>query len=247
MEDFLYTYIHTYIYILEAISFWKLNERLKNQIEFNNVLIFLINYEDPINKKKWKKLLDILTPNLVQEVLKYKRWQDQHNALLGKALIYLGYQYLTNELLNMRVLKRDHNNKPFLVNKKVDFNISHSGKSVVCALSKNVKNIGIDIEQVKHINVADFTSIFSNAEMEEIKQRGINRFYELWTKKEAITKAIGKGIVLPLKDINVNKEISNYNGINYNLFTSRLQNFYCSLAYTSSSIIPEKKWIQVQF
>lgn len=232
---------------LQTISFWELNETIKSQISYDDILILSVNYQNPINKEVWKKLVDILTPNLVEEVLKYKRWQDQHNTLFGKLLVYLGYQYLTSELLNMQAFKRDNNNKPFLMNKRVEFNISHSDKSVVSALSKTAMNIGIDIEMVKNVNFTDFTSFFSNTEMQEIKQNGINKFYELWTKKEAIAKAIGKGIVLPLKNINVNREISSYDGINYNLYTRRLQNFYCSLAYKSNGTKPMKKWIQVKF
>lgn len=90
--------------------------------------------------------------------------------------------------------------KPSLANQseKLYFNLSHrSGLSVLAFSSKS--QIGIDVEKIDP--GFDFDLIakthFSNAENSFIdaeKSDSLKRFYTLWTRKEALLKAVGTGI-----------------------------------------------------
>ena len=77
------------------------------------------------------------------------------------------------------------------------FNISHS-KGVVVFIKDHVP-IGIDIEQIRSAGQAMIDYISSDEEKEHIKED--SNFYEIWTNKESLTKAIGTGIKGKIKDI----------------------------------------------
>ena len=79
----------------------------------------------------------------------------------------------------------------------INFNISHS-KGVVVFVKDKIP-IGIDIEKIRPVENSLVEYISSNEEREYIKS-DIN-FYEIWTNKESLTKAIGTGIKTKIKVI----------------------------------------------
>lgn len=100
------------------------------------------------------------------------------------------------------VFKVNEYGKPFLDNYDDDvyFNISHSGKWLVCCI--DFFQVGIDIEATKHINMCLAERVFSKNEFESLILRNIfereDFFFELWTLKESYIKAVGKGLSIPL-------------------------------------------------
>ena len=99
--------------------------------------------------------------------------------------------------------------KPHFKTTKTSFNISHSGNYVIMAVSEY--NIGIDIQRMEKSNqlVAERNfhpnecAYINACEDEVIKQQ---RFYEMWTVKEAYLKNIGIGLRKPLNSFEVNFE-----------------------------------------
>ncbi|ADM69316.1 4'-phosphopantetheinyl transferase sfp [Paenibacillus polymyxa E681] len=92
--------------------------------------------------------------------------------------------------------------KPSLINAPAfHFNVSHSGKWVVCAIDDHP--LGIDIEQLRPIDFEVGRVCFSDTEYDALmRQDADNRlsyFYDLWTLKESFVKAEGQGLTLPLK------------------------------------------------
>lgn len=83
------------------------------------------------------------------------------------------------------------------------FNMSHSGEYVIYAFTMSGV-IGIDIE--KPIPIPDMGLVakyhFSDVEQEALsslpKHQQTIGFYQIWTRKEAIVKAVGNGITYPL-------------------------------------------------
>ncbi|MBB6714148.1 4'-phosphopantetheinyl transferase family protein [Clostridium gasigenes] len=87
-----------------------------------------------------------------------------------------------------------------------NFNISHSGEFVVVAISEH--EIGIDIEKINSIEYFDIAkNFFSNEEVRYIicpnEQESLERFYEVWTLKEAYIKFNGKGLSIPLNSFTI--------------------------------------------
>ena len=87
--------------------------------------------------------------------------------------------------------------KPYFKNiQNLHFNISHSGNFVFVVFDD--QPIGIDCEKVRQINLSHCYKIFNKSEIEYInsKKRNKNiRFLEMWTKKEAYAKLLGKSII----------------------------------------------------
>ncbi len=233
----------TQLRIDKTIDFKDYRDPLDMQIDANDVTVFLVHNTQKLSESTWEKLLSILPLHLVTEVTKYKRWQDRQNCLFGKLLVYIGYHHLCKKKLDMNIIKRDKNNKPYLSDKSIHFNISHSNQMVVCAFSKQNK-IGIDVEQIKDLDYRNFTSIFNNEEVIKIREGDIHVFYEFWTKKEAVLKNIGTGFMLSPKEANTVNNKTNYNHVCYDISTFSFLDYCFSIAHNGSNKI---RWIKFNF
>lgn len=104
------------------------------------------------------------------------------------------------------VFIRDQNGRPFISPMPVPglhFSLSHTKDFLVIAVSR-LADIGVDIERVNpKLDVMDLAKgIFSrveNTELESMKSEEQRlRFFEYWTLKEALSKAKGIGLSMPL-------------------------------------------------
>ena len=87
------------------------------------------------------------------------------------------------------------NGKPYVENAKVEFSISHSENIAVCVLSD--KPVGIDIEYIRDVNVNVARRLFTQDEQNYVFEKWPlvkQRFFEVWTRKEAYVKMLGKGV-----------------------------------------------------
>lgn len=98
--------------------------------------------------------------------------------------------------------------KPSLVGHQLEFNLSHSEDYALYAIHPTAQ-VGIDIESKQRDLEFDSMAqrFFSANESKLIKSlSGTEQrqaFYSCWTRKEALLKAIGKGLSFPLKDCEV--------------------------------------------
>lgn len=95
--------------------------------------------------------------------------------------------------------------KPKLAgNSELTFNLAHSGEVILIAITGQGNNIGVDLELRREIG--DWRSLaaryFHPEEVAELlsmsPEEGHSAFFDCWTRKEAITKALGMGLSLPL-------------------------------------------------
>jgi 4'-phosphopantetheinyl transferase len=90
--------------------------------------------------------------------------------------------------------------------KELAFNVSHCGGLAIFAIANGLV-VGVDIEEIRPVsNIEASASIFLSpdelVEFEALPDGGkLERFFTLWTCKEAILKAIGSGFSSPVKDI----------------------------------------------
>ena len=91
----------------------------------------------------------------------------------------------------------------------LDFNLSHSGPWVACAVSRRGR-IGIDVETARDPSgqVADrFFSVHEKAWLGSMLADQVEeRFTQLWTLKEALVKADGRGLSIPLDSFTLRME-----------------------------------------
>ncbi|MGR9072610.1 MAG: 4'-phosphopantetheinyl transferase family protein [Gammaproteobacteria bacterium] len=105
---------------------------------------------------------------------------------------------------NIRISQSEHG-KPYIPGNRhgLSFNVSHSGNRLAVAIGSGC-DIGVDIEYWRQeINCGELVRrYFAQAEIrfwESIPESGrLKAFYELWTRKEAFVKAVGRGISLGL-------------------------------------------------
>lgn len=139
-------------------------------------------------------------------------------------LIKLGYD---SNILNH--LKYDEFGKPY-IDTKTYFNISHSGDYVICAVSKCSK-VGIDIEEVKPINIDDIKSeVFNEIEISHFKvsKNPIEFFYKIWTIKEAVLKGEGVGLQKSMNQIKIHGTQASFLGNYWNLGELRIDDRYAA-------------------
>jgi 4'-phosphopantetheinyl transferase len=100
--------------------------------------------------------------------------------------------------------------KPFLLNSpsNIHFNISHSGDFMVAAVCLS-SPIGVDIEKkdprFRAMEIAE--RFFCDSERKQIARLGgdarLEAFFQIWTAKEAVLKAAGRGLALELTKVEV--------------------------------------------
>ena len=127
-----------------------------------------------------QKLLKLVNEKQVDKALRFKNEKDQIRSLLSS--------YLINQLSNEPLLFNDMG-KPYYENGPY-FNVSHSGKYVMMAVSSS--EIGIDIEENIPKDMSLLTKIFNEAEAKMIKEHA--DFYYLWCAKESLIKCMGSSI-----------------------------------------------------
>ncbi|SNS38886.1 4'-phosphopantetheinyl transferase family protein [Dokdonia pacifica] len=203
------------------------------QIDLKEDEYYLFQYstENGIDQNSLKYYLDFLPQGFKEEVLKYRRWDDRYNCLFGKLMIYLGATMFGNDSFEFNKILKDSYGKPFMEDSNFNFNISHSGNTVVCVFSK--QEVGVDIEEINDIDYDLFENVFTPKELQDIKDNGLDTFYEYWTKKESVIKAIGKGMSIPLTEIKIDKESTTYNDNTWYTKSFKMDNKYCSITSKS--------------
>lgn len=148
------------------------------------------------------KLLDAelnTLPRFIQEQIKEKQNEDDRRRSLAGYMLARRY---TAAFCNKKPEEIEfdfgEHGKPFVINGRVHYNISHCQNYVVLAVSE--QPIGVDIEIVREFSALLAQKKFTEQEVEYIAAAGREgrsmqqAFYEIWTAKEAYLKFTGAGI-----------------------------------------------------
>jgi 4'-phosphopantetheinyl transferase len=179
---------------------------------------------------RFNELLELLPPLLREKNLRYKFWQDRWRNLMGKLLLLDALEsfQLPGGLLD--TLDYTYHGRPFFKNLPgVDFNISHSGNYVICALAKEI-TIGIDIEEIKPCSLSDFTNTMNEQQWRIIKKstEPFRQFFTYWAIKESIIKADSRGMSLPLMDIHIEDDMAICDNRKWHLHRLQIDDNYCA-------------------
>ncbi len=121
--------------------------------------------------------------------------------------------------------------KPFTPDVPYHFNISHSGKYILCAVDDTP--IGVDIEKPRAYNDRVAKRICTDEEYRYIDGDSV-RFLEVWTRKEAYAKHIGIGLSISLKTVVVASETTLLTTINdTTVFTDYIDGYVFSIVTKS--------------
>ncbi|WP_449601890.1 4'-phosphopantetheinyl transferase family protein [Paenibacillus sp. Marseille-Q9583] len=136
-------------------------------------------------------------------ILKYQHIRSAYHSLFGELLvraIICHNTSINNPEIDFIVGRYG---KPFLKNyPNFSFNISHSGHWVVLIWNNQKVALGIDVEEIKLIDLKIAETFFHRTEyLDLLSKQGIEQteyFFQLWTLKESYIKAVGKGLAIPL-------------------------------------------------
>lgn len=140
----------------------------------------------------------------------YLRKEDNTGGLVKRSLAKLAeYTSRRPETDPAGEVLRTEWGKPYLSDGSAVFSVSHSGDLWVCLMkasgdekkeSGEGASIGVDIQKIKSCRAEELAErFFHEAEKRYIMAAGpeeerIRRFLDLWTEKEALGKALGRGI-----------------------------------------------------
>lgn len=169
----------------------------------------------PINQNNLildKNLISLLSKERQDSLSVCKNENNIIHSMYAELLLKYGLSkfYGISEKLE---ISRFEGGKPYLVgHPSIDFNISHTSGMVMCGITDNGK-IGVDVDHIRKVHKNVALKVYNEAEINyinEIEECYENRFFEIWTKKEAYTKYLGTGLRNNLTDINMlSKEHSN--------------------------------------
>ena len=179
-------------------------------------------------------------------IAKYTSGKERQLRIMGKLLLLKHLkEYGSN--LSLEDITYDSFNRPS-VPADIDFNIAHSGDIVVCAACSNAR-VGIDIENRQvPLNIEELIAELTTDELELLKKDPFpqQRLYEFWTRKEAMLKALGKGVFIPFNSINSIPATTSVNGaILHVLNVNRIDNY--AMAIASNKAIGQLQFEMVNF
>lgn len=176
--------------------------------------------------------LNSLPAGIQKNIESYYKWEDAQRSLFGKLLLIEGLKNFGITNHSLENLMYSEYKRPYLNN--IDFNISHSGEFVICAISKNNK-VGIDVEEINEIPADEFEEQFSDTELAAIRNdKSFRHFYTLWTQKEAFLKAIGKGLYVPLNQVAIKDNKIYWEGKDWFMHEVKLDTGYVSYLCTDT-------------
>lgn len=173
--------------------------------------------QDPIKEE----YIHALPKKMADEILQYKKQGDINRLTAGKYLLknlLIDCGFSEEIFCNYEI---DEMGKPF-INEFHPFNITHSGRVVACAVLPQEGSIGIDVEKIREIEVTKFDKQFSPPEMMRIlaTKDPMQTFFDFWTMKEAVMKADGRGMRIPLHSIRLKEDHATIDdtGTKWNLY-----------------------------
>ncbi|MFF2909624.1 4'-phosphopantetheinyl transferase family protein [Paenibacillus sp. NPDC057934] len=153
----------------------------------------------------WKSKVSVQRRNGIGRFL---RLEDAYRSLFGEILVRTLIRQergIPNQEIHFQ---KNEYGKPHLEGEEsFSFNVSHSGKWV--SLIYGTGRLGVDIEEIRPIDLTIAERFFSDEEYEDLMLRPeearTDYFYEIWTLKEAYVKALGSGLSHPLTSFSVRK------------------------------------------
>jgi 4'-phosphopantetheinyl transferase len=140
---------------------------------------------------------ELLSPDEKARAARYHLERDRNRFIVSRMTLRLLLEQYLDQPADAIQFRMGDNKKPF-VQSDIPFyyNVAHAGDKILIAVSDNI--VGIDVEHIdRELDTTDIaTTCFSTKEQEFVAASAdsVTAFYRLWTRKEALLKATGKGI-----------------------------------------------------
>lgn len=161
-----------------------------------------------------EQLKQLLSPDELARSQRFKAREAQEHFIAGRGILKQILSRYLHLPANQIQLTYESLGKPKLdeslqhIYPNLAFNLSHSHGVALYGISAT-SFLGVDLEhRARELSFDEIAQrFFSPAEVQEIQQaQGENKkicFYNIWTKKEALLKALGTGLHSPLSQFTV--------------------------------------------
>lgn len=195
-----------------------------------------------VQKPLPNRYLEQLPPDYRARVFQLRKPIDRYNRLSGAILLKKAAMKSGFSDRFLYEIESGELGRPFHQG-AVDFNISHSNYCTVCAISTE-GNIGVDIEHYRSVDINDFKTVFNPLEWFELNlaKDQLLEFFNLWTAKEAVAKADGRGLYFPFDQICLRNNVAIMDKQYHNISRFSIDDEYIGALASSSK--PEKLVIE---
>lgn len=210
-------------------------ESIIREFIINNMTIWLLFLEELSEEEVWEMYL-CCSGERREKIDRIKPERKRRQSIGAGYLLYLLKK------------KFDIEEEPFLLpggkpvfrdKAEVHFSISHAGGAAVLAFGDRPS--GVDIEYVKRADMKVAKRFFRQEEYEYIlgqEEAGrADAFCRIWTGKEAVVKASGKGLSMPLDSFSVLGDTTECSGYVYELCRQKITEGGQSLWICAAQVI----------
>jgi 4'-phosphopantetheinyl transferase len=154
-------------------------------------------YTDILQDTKIDNFIARLSSKTKSKLFALKRKEDRDLLIISSILLSKLLKDSGNNGYKLTDMQYSATGRPFFEGSSFDFNISHTDCCATVAFAEN-QIIGIDIEKIKEIDLADFENIFPKNVWDRIHASSNKNlsFYHYWTLMESALKADGRGLSL---------------------------------------------------
>lgn len=163
--------------------------------------IYKLNIAD-LSADEYKSAFYKMSEERQQKCLSYRFDDDKKRCIAADFLVRKMLCESLDKNTDEIEIYTDENGKPY-VTESIYFNLSHSDKYVAAVVAD--KPVGIDIEKIKSVksNMLDYFCSEKDKKYilgeeksvcEDVPENALERFFEVWTFKEAFLKCTGEGI-----------------------------------------------------
>ncbi len=176
----------------------------------DQVHLWTFGIDGPVDVAIAHRLQGILSADEQTESRRFHRTRDQYQFIVARALVRLALSQYVPIPAGWWRFERDYYGKPFVTAPQiwppVQFSVSHTEGLIACLVTR-LCEAAVDVEKVEYARDLRLVAreVFSPAELIALSElSGSNwttRFFDIWTLKEAYSKARGLGLSLMWKDI----------------------------------------------
>ncbi len=145
------------------------------------------------SNKRFGELLASLPATRIEKALSYRKEADRHLSAAASYLLVRALAELGIDACAVAYGERE-GGKPFILHhNEIDFSLSHSNDTAMCAISSN--SVGCDIQCIDRRRADKAVRFFTRREQLFIAEAAApeSEFTRIWTLKESYVKATGVG------------------------------------------------------
>lgn len=209
--------------------------------ELNSLRVYLLNVNF-LPSEVMAYLASTLSLKEKRKAVRFRFERDRQTYVGGRGLLRVLIGECLDLLPSEIEIEEGRYGKPYLKGYRdtFQFNLSNSGSRVAIVVNPAGNEVGIDIEVVdrcfEYWDIAAY--YFTSSECDRIYSH--RDFYQCWTKKEALLKVTGVGLVDGLNKLDMSKEVnfletqderlSEFKNEKYTLYTLDNEELILSLA-----------------